>query len=144
MKNPYSQYKTMQVTTTDPVKLVVLLYEGSISALKRAKEHIALKNMEAKGKEIMRAHDILFELLSALDHEKGGEIADNLQKLYVYMIRRLLLANGTLDTTILDEVSGLLDNLLSAWRVLAEQRAAQISANAPDQATIGKTAEDRL
>lgn len=120
--NPYAQYKQMEVSTTDPLKLVVMLYDGAISAIKRAIEHINRRDMLAKHKELMRAHDIIFELMACLDKERGGEVAQNLQSLYTYMINRLMEANATLNVDILNEVAGLLANLNESWRELARRR----------------------
>ena len=122
VSNPYSQYKKMQVTTTDPVKLVVMLYEGAIVALRRAIGHIEKKDYEKKCKELIRAHDIIFELLSSLDREKGGDISANLESLYTYMIRRIMEANASLETGTIEEVIDHLETINDGWRELAKQR----------------------
>jgi len=127
-QNPYSKYKTMEVTTTDPLKLVVLLYDGAISALKRAKEHIGRKDYMSKYKELMKAHDIVFELMACLDKEKGGDVAENLNSLYAYMLSRIMEANNSLDFEILDEIIGLLDNLNESWKELAKRRGIEMNA----------------
>lgn len=125
--NPYAQYKKMEVTTNDPVKLVVMLYDGAIVAMRRAVEHIKAKQYELKCKELMRAHDILFELLACLDREKGGEIANNLEALYTYMLRRILEVNMDLDIAKAEEVIRLLSNINDGWRELARRNAAGLT-----------------
>ncbi len=123
--NPYAKYKQMQVeSTADPVRLIVLLYDGAIKALRVSKEHIKNGNFEGKAKELMRAHDIIFELLSSLDHERGGEIAKNLAALYTYLLKRIMEVNVSLDFAVIDEVIAHMDNLNSSWRELAKQRGA--------------------
>ena len=131
-RNPYTQYKQMQVETTDPLRLVVMLYEGAIKALRLAIEYIGRKDYELKGKELMRAHDIIFELLSSLDREAGGEIAKNLESLYVYIIRRILEANASMDVTVIEEVINHLKTLNEAWTELAAQHSSQLAAEAED------------
>ena len=132
--NPYAQYKKMEVTTNDPVKLVVMLYDGAIVAMRRAIEHIKAKQYEQKCKELMRAHDILFELLACLDREKGGEIATNLEALYSYMLKRILEVNVELDLAKAEEVIRLLNNINEGWRELARRNAAGQGSDVPSKA----------
>lgn len=119
--NPYSQYKQMQVATTDPVRLIVMLYDGAIRSLKSGIEKTEQKDFEGKGRDLMRAYDIVFELLTVLDYEKGGEIAANLAALYNYILKRILEANAKMDTEIMQEAIRHLETLNDAWRTLAER-----------------------
>ncbi len=73
-----------------------------------------------KGASISKAIDIISNGLKAsLDHDKGGEIAARLEALYDYMVTRLLQANLKNDLKALEEVSGLLEEIHSAWREIA-------------------------
>ena len=139
--NPYAQYKQMQVMTTDPVRLVVMMYEGAIKALRSSIENIQDKRFEAKGKDLLKAHDILFELMSCLDHEKGGDVAKNLAALYTYMIKRILEANVSLDVQIIDEVIRHLETLNEGWRTLADNRGKVPGSSEPESATTLTPAE---
>lgn len=134
--NPYTKYKQMEVDTTDPLKLVVMLYDGAISSLKLAIGYIEKKEYEAKYKQLDKAQNIIFELMSSLDHERGGEVASNLNSLYTFMVTRIIEANSTLDTGLLQEIIGLLDNLNSAWKELGKQ--ATIRKNANDNVILGR------
>ncbi len=67
-----------------------MCYEGAIDSLKLAKQKINEKDYEEKAKAIIKAQDIIDELLCSLDLEKGGAIAKNLSSLYNYMLRRIL------------------------------------------------------
>jgi len=130
----------MEVTTTDPLKLVVLLYDGAITALRRSIEHIEKKDYMAKYKELMRCHDIIWELMASLDKTRGGEVADNLSSLYTYMLGQIMEANNSLDVKIIEEVIALLDNLNEAWRELARRKG--ISDNSkPAGMVIGQSKE---
>jgi len=122
--NPYQQYKEMHVNTASPAQLVIMLYDGAIAALKMAIEHIESKDYEAKQKQLNRVQDIIFELMNSLNLQEGGEIAGNLQKLYIYMNKRIMEANINLDTKILEEVTGLLDGINNSWKQIAKQQAA--------------------
>jgi flagellar protein FliS len=78
-------------------------------------------DVAAKGKAISHAINIIDNgLRAALDHEAGGEIAADLETLYDYMSRRLLLANLRNDATLLDEVDKLLEGLASAWSQISD------------------------
>ncbi|MCY1305876.1 Flagellar secretion chaperone FliS [compost metagenome] len=75
--------------------------------------------MAEKGELIGKALGIVSGLREALDMEKGGELAGNLESLYGYITQRLLEANRNNDATILDEVAGLLREVKSGWDQIA-------------------------
>lgn len=101
-----------------PVRLIVMLYEGAISALRKAQIEIQNNNFIEKGRLIGKGLDIINGLDTVLNLEKGGEIAGNLRELYLYMKHRLSVANLKNDASVLEEVIGLLDTLLEAWKQL--------------------------
>lgn len=104
------------VAAADPHKLILMLYQGALLAIASAKNQMMRKQIAAKGASISKAIKIIDEGLKAcLDVKAGGEIGKNLFDLYDYMNQRLLIANLKNDTAILDEVSGLLGELKSAW-----------------------------
>ena len=104
------------VSTADPHKLILLLYQGALLAISSAKNQILRKEIAAKGKSISHAITIIDEgLKSSLDKNAGGDLALNLSALYDYMNQRLLIANLKNDTAVLDEVSRLLTELKGAW-----------------------------
>lgn len=104
------------VTTADPHKLILLLYQGALLAISTAKNQMLRKDIAAKGKYISQAIMIIEEGLKAsLDKNAGGELAQNLSNLYDYMSQRLLIANLKNDVSALDEVSRLLSELKGAW-----------------------------
>ncbi|MFZ5810706.1 MAG: flagellar export chaperone FliS [Thermodesulfobacteriota bacterium] len=116
MQTAARAYLKTQVNTTSQGDILILLYEGALKYLAQAKEKIAARDYAAKGILISRALDILTELQSSLNAQKGGELADNLQRLYFYCSRRLLLANLKMDTDIIDEVIRILSGLSEAFR----------------------------
>ncbi len=116
MQTAARAYLKTQVNTTSQGDILILLYEGALKYLTQAKEKIAARDYAAKGILISRALDILTELQSSLNAQKGGELADNLQRLYFYCSRRLLVANLKMDTDIVDEVIRILSGLSEAFR----------------------------
>ena len=115
MHRAANAYMQTHVTTTTPGHLVVMLYDGAITFLEQAKQEIAANNFAKKGILITQALDIIAELDGSLNNEKGGELAQNLHRLYMYCNTRLLRANLKMDTAIIDEVIGILSSFRSAF-----------------------------
>ena len=105
------------VMSASPHQLIVMLFDGALSALVRARILMNQGDIPGKGTALSKAIDIINNGLSAgLDLEKGGEMAENLSALYDYMSRRLLHANLHNDEQAINEVAALLDNIADAWR----------------------------
>ncbi|TQI81065.1 flagellar protein FliS [Serratia fonticola] len=105
------------VMSASPHQLIVMLFDGALSALLRARILMNQGNIAGKGQAISKAINIIDNgLKNGLNHEQGGEIADNLAALYDYMKRRLMQANLHNDIAAIDEVTGLLENIADAWR----------------------------
>lgn len=117
--NGLKAYKNNAVTTQTPGQIVVLLHEGAIRFLKQAVEALDEKKYVEKGRLITRAIDIISELNSALDMEKGGEVAVNLRRLYLFMNEHLLAANFKKDPGMLRQVIRMLEELHSGWKEIA-------------------------
>lgn len=109
-------YQDNAVSTQSKGRLVVMLYDGAIKFLKLAIRQIEDGNNEAKGQYINRAQDIINELNAVLDMERGGEIAVNLRKLYMFMTSRLAEANIKRDINMLNEVIKLMEELNQGWK----------------------------
>lgn len=104
------------VISASPHQLVTMLYDGFNDAVARAANAMQLGQIEAKGKAIGHAMRILEEgLVSALDLESGGKLADDLLALYAYIGRRLAHANLRNDAAALDECLRLMEPVRSAW-----------------------------
>ena len=124
--NSIQSYRKTNITTSDPVKLVIMCYEGAIDSLKLAKEKVKEKDYEKKAKAIIKAQEIIDELLCSIDLEKGSTIAGNLSSLYKYMLRRIIHGDVNRDMSAIDEVIGMLNELLSAWREVALKSESQV------------------
>lgn len=114
--NNIGAYKKTNVETADPKKLVIMCYDGAIFNLKMAKERYLEHNYEAKSAALSKAMLIIGELNSALDMEKGGDIAKNLKAIYDYVVRRLTEGDIHRDLTAFDEAITILEELGSAWK----------------------------
>ncbi len=112
-----------QVKFASPLMLVIMLYDRAIECLKTCSEHIKGEqtDLKAKGLALCRAVDIIAELQSVLDRQRGGEIAENLDKLYTYMLEKLTVANYENNSASIQEVTNLLEELREGWRGAASQ-----------------------
>ena len=124
--NGVQSYRKTNVMTADPKKLVMLCYEGAIDNLKIGKNKIIERDYEGKGRALTRAQDIIGELLSSLNFEKGGSIANGLDSLYNYMLRRIIHADFKNDVPAIDEVVRLLTELKAAWEEIFSRKEHEI------------------
>ena len=114
--DPYQAYENNAVNTAEPQKLILMLYAGASDFLERAIEFIGdYKSYDRANENILRAQDIITELMVSLDMDKGGEIAKNLFSLYTYMKKELLSANMNKDPEPIRSVLKYLNNLKEAW-----------------------------
>jgi flagellar protein FliS len=115
MQSAARSYFQTQVSTTTQGDLLIMLFDAALKFLRQAKEKIAEKNYAQKGILISKALDILSELQGTLNAQKGGDLADRLQKLYFFCSTRLLAANLKMDATKIDEVMHILEGLRDAF-----------------------------
>ena len=117
-----ASYGDVKVTTgvagADNVQLIEMLFDGLIESLSTAKGHIERGSITEKSKSIARAGRIVVGLQGALDFEKGGDIARNLNDLYSYITRRLFNVNAHNDLAALQEIHTLMDEIRQAWTVV--------------------------
>lgn len=114
--NGIDAYRQTNVTTADPGRLVLMCYDGAISSLKTARKKYISGEHEAKAGALQKAQSIISELMLALNFEKGGEVAGNLNSLYNYMLRRITEGDVKGDMKAFDEVILMLGELESAWK----------------------------
>ncbi|WPU24858.1 flagellar export chaperone FliS [Cedecea neteri] len=105
------------VMSASPHQLVVMLFDGALSALVRARLFLEQGQMPQKGEALSKAINIIDNGLKAgLNMDIGGELPGNLANLYDYMVRRLLHANLRNDADAISEVERLLTNIADAWK----------------------------
>ena len=120
MYNPYQNYKKQEVEGATRGKIVILLFEGAIRFLRKASKAIDEKNIQDSHNNIIKAENILYELMSTLNMD-AGEIASNLMRLYDFMIWQLIEANRDKDKNKVESVIELLLPLCDAWKQIVEQ-----------------------
>lgn len=104
-----------QTASASPVRLVIVLMDGLLDEMARARAHIEAKRFEEKGESVNKCIGMLHGLTSALDFEAGSDVVVNLARLYEYCTWRLNEAGLTLDAAIVDEVCELIHTLRAAW-----------------------------
>ncbi len=102
----------------DPHQLISLLMDGALERLIAAKGGIERGEIVEKAALLQRVGAIIEELRSSLDHSAGGELSGNLERLYDYMMRRVLAANLHNDVKAVEEVVRLLREIRNAWAAI--------------------------
>ena len=117
-------YKQQSILTAPPGRLVVMLYDGCIRFLFQSAYAMRQGDRKQSEDRMRRAEAIIDELRVTLDHDKGGEIASNLDALYGFSRSHLIKAWTEQDATKVDEVSRLMSELRDAWAQIATHEAA--------------------
>jgi flagellar protein FliS len=120
----HTGYLENQVNSADPIGLVQLLYEAAIDSLRQARTFFELGAVPERSSAISKAMQIVPELQSSLDMERGAEIAAGLAQLYVYVQERLAEANAQRKRAALEEALQLLLILEDGWKQAASGLAA--------------------
>ncbi|WOG29100.1 flagellar export chaperone FliS [Endozoicomonas sp. 8E] len=120
----YKQQEKAGVEASDSVQLVGVLFTKLMDNLAKASHHIERKDFSNKSDRLSLSIEILLVLEQSLDFQKGGDLASNLQSLYLYCIRRLTEANASNDLAAISEVVGLLKEIQEAWNYISVPKAA--------------------
>lgn len=114
-------YQEMQVLGSDPRQLVVLLCQALVRYLVRTEEAIKREDWETKAAALIRAQQILSELICALDEEIGGELATQLRALYAHLQRQLVDVDLQDDLDRLAYIIEIASKLVNAWEEALER-----------------------
>ena len=119
--NPLNAYRQTQIKTANQGQLIVMLYDGALRNVQTAIESLDHKQhkYDVVNTSIIKAQDIIGELMASLDLERGGDIGKNLFSLYLFMNRQLLEANLKKDAAPLLGVKKMLTELRDAWSQIA-------------------------
>jgi flagellar protein FliS len=110
------RYQETDIGTASPEALIVKLYDGALRFAGQARIHLQEGRVAERAQALSKALAIVSELQCALDHDKGGEIARNLDDLYDFVTGRLVEANVDGRIEAIDEALGVLETLAEAWR----------------------------
>ena len=120
-----SAYSNTQIHSgimdASPHKLTAMLLAGAVDRVNAARGAIEKGDVARRGEMLGKTISILAQLQADLDMSQGGEIAQNLEALYDYMIRGLVDANRENDAEKLDEIQVLLSEVKSGWDAIKDQ-----------------------
>ncbi len=111
-----NEYLKQSVEGVAQGDLILILYEAGITCLNLAKRKILEQETEGAHNALVRATNVVRELMASLNMEKGGEIAQNLLRLYAYINRRIMESNARKETSGIDEALMLFSRLQETWR----------------------------
>ena len=128
LRSPLQSYKTISLETAPPGQLVLMLFDGAIKFLERAKFGFGIEDPvemnETVHNNITRAQDIINELNSTLNMDQGGEVAVVLRDLYVYLDNRLFESNIRKELEGVQEVIDRLSTVQAGWSEMLELESA--------------------
>jgi flagellar protein FliS len=119
-----NQYLQTQVQSRSPLELVVMLYDGAIQQAEAAREAVLAGNIPARKAAVSKMMAIISQLQSTLDMERGGDIAENLDRIYSWALARLLDAVVDRDAGPIEEVRRVFESLREAWQTIAANQLA--------------------
>lgn len=131
-------YQTNAVQAATPIELVVMVYDECINSLNRAEQAFEIEGperIEQIGNHLLHAQDAITELSLSLDMENGGEVAENLSRLYDFMTRHLVDANVKKELKSVLEVRDMMTELRDTWSQVAQQVGGQ---HGPDSSRSGR------
>jgi flagellar secretion chaperone FliS len=117
--NATNTYQQMAVTTQNPGRIVVMLYDGAIKFLRQARVSILNRDYPKRNAALVRAQEIVFELNASLNMEVGGEISQHLRSLYTFIWVSINRVNIKNDIVLLDRLIRILETLAGAWRQIS-------------------------
>jgi len=120
MQSPYKNYIKQEVEGATKGKLVLLLYDGAIKFMRVSKKAIEENNIQEAHNNIMKAQNIIYELMSTLNMDVG-DISRNLMRLYDFMIWQLIEANKEKSKEKVDSVINLMSSLREAWKEVVQK-----------------------
>lgn len=114
LQNPYAQYNNNKIMTASPAELTLMLYEGAIKFGNLAIMGIEENDVEKAHKNIMKVQRIIEEFRYTLDHKYA--VAEDFDRIYKYLLTRLLEANLSKDKEIMEEVVEHLRSMRDNWK----------------------------
>jgi len=106
-----------------PYQVVQVMLDAVLARIAEATGHLERGEVAAKGEKIGKALAIIEALMLGLDKERGGDLAENLERLYDYASRTLLKANLENSAELLKEVTSLLREIKLGWDGIAPAKA---------------------
>ncbi|KGI39712.1 flagellar export chaperone FliS [Clostridium tetani] len=113
--NAYNTYKTNSVNYASKEQLLLMVLDGAVKFSKIAKQGIEEKDIVKAHQNIIKTQNIFYELMATLDVEHGGQWAENLMRIYDFIIQKLLEANIKKDVKVMKEIIPLIEDIRDTW-----------------------------
>ena len=125
-KNPLNAYKETQIKTAGQGKLIIMLYDAAIRHIETAISGLERGEgeLDSVNNALVKAQDVVTELMVSLDFDRGGEIAQSLFNLYMFFNRQMIEANVKKDANPLKETREMLVELREAWLQIVDNETA--------------------
>jgi flagellar secretion chaperone FliS len=107
-------YKQNSVSTASPGELTLMLYNGCLKFLNKAKQAMNENNIQERNTNLQKAQRIIQELMATLNQKY--EVAKQMMVMYEYMNQRLIEANIKNDISIVEEVEGFVTEFRDTWK----------------------------
>jgi flagellar protein FliS len=115
MNDAYKKYKKTEVESASKEKVLLLLYEAAMKFIKKAILAAEAKDIAERGYNIGRAFDIVNELSNSLNHDVGGEVTKNLERLYMFVTDQFVQANISGNPKPLKDALKVIEILYQGW-----------------------------
>ena len=123
-------YVEQEIRSADPVALIANVFEVAVAQVAKARAALAAQDWAGKGKAVDRLTRCIGTLQSSLDMDRGGDVARNLDRIYSYLLTRLIHAHARNDDGAFAEIAKHLGDLASAWRSVSAPATATATATA--------------
>lgn len=113
--NAYNAYKNNSVNYASREQLLLMLVDGAVKFCKLGRQAILDKDYENANKNIVKAEDIFYELISSLDNSNNMKWIEDLRNIYNFIVKRLIQANIKKELCIMDEIIPLVEDIRNTW-----------------------------
>lgn len=120
LNSEHALYKQTDVACSAP-QMTLMLYDGAVRYIREAIDHIRAARWAEKGTAVESAFECISELRRGLNHEQGGDVVANLDRMYDLLCTKLTLGNATRDIGQFEQVVESLQALRTAWTELFER-----------------------
>lgn len=117
----HQTYQKNKYETASPHKLILMLYNAALQNVERARKCIEEGKIAERNQASQQLQNILYELISSLNEDQGGELATNLKNLYLYAIELSIRANIKNDTKPLNEIARMIGEIKEAWEQIGKE-----------------------
>ena len=117
MRNDPDPYLVQQVATASKAMLTSMLFNAAVANTQRAIVHLDAASPQPARRFLIKAQEIVLELRTSLDHDAGGEIAANLERIYDFVYRQLIAASVHGDVRAARDAEQILADLRDTWQL---------------------------